>query len=402
MSAKIVNGNNVFLGEQITNINITKESDVLSVSLIENNCDFELFVEETDELALDASLPFVIYHNDTVAMVTYLDDYKRKGKNKWTVSTSDAIGRLDLFEFEGDVYFDKPATELLTEIFGKTDVEFVLNADLEGILMSGRIPYTTCREALAQVLFAVGCFAYTPDTLQSEKPCIYISPYNSISLFAFLEIPKSRVLSGTITSSRQKTTGVEVVEHDYEQNASISTTGGKWKWKGTPETALNGFALFEEPLYELHEGASAPSGGEIVRSSANFVEVLYGLRQYTGSAYTVLGKKYEHTTVINGKYSEAEENHIVAIENKTLVNSDNAQSILDRCFEYYTKPQELTAKIVEGKHVAEDGTITYDETVTVGDIVTVPTDYQGTYTGRIIKEKYNLNGNIVIKEITVK
>lgn len=407
MSVKIVNGNNVFFGEQITSINVIKESDVLSVSLIENNCDFELFIEETDELAVDASSPFVIYHNDAVAMVTYLDDYSRKGKNKWTVSTSDAIGRLDLFEFEGDVYFDKPATELLTEIFAKTDVEFVLNADLEGVLVSGRIPYTTCREALSQVLFAVGCFAYTPDILQSETPCVYISAYNNISTFAFLEIPRNRVLSGTITSAQQKNTGVEIMSHDYVDGgefirvASVKMpvrTGNQEAYQTTE------YVTFETPVVVdgIYVNGSTKDKVEILELTSNFAKLRLTAtsNRATNGLYA---HEYEHGELLRGKYiDENAVGQIVAIENKTLISDQNIDDALYRCFEYYTKTQELTAKIVEGKHVAEDGTVTYDEAVAVGDIVTIPTDYQGTYTGRIIKEQYNLNGNIIIKEITVK
>lgn len=407
MSVKIVNGNNVFLGEQITSINITKESDVLSVSLIENNCDFELFIKETDELALDASSPFVIYHNDVVVMVTYLDDYKRKGKNKWTVSTSDAIGRLDLFEFEGDVYFDKPATELLTEIFAKTDVEFVLNADLEGVLVSGRIPYTTCREALSQVLFAVGCFTYIPETLQSEKTCIYISPCNGVSFFAFLEIPKNRVISGTITLAQQKNTGIEIMSHDYVDDADMKRVGGvKMPSHKTGEEPYQTteYVFFENPIVPegLYVNGSTSSNVEIVTATANFAELRLTSTRNTNNRNGLYAHNYEHTTSLVGKYVENAVGQIIAIENKTLITDQNIDDALYRCFEYYTKPEELTAKILEGKHVAEDGTVTYDESVAVGDIVTIPTDYQGTYTGRIIKEKYNLNGNIIIKEITVK
>ena len=407
MSVKIINGNNTFFGEQITRINVMKESDVVSVSLIVNNCDFELNIREAEDIAIDETSPFIIYHNDNVAMITYLDDYTRKGKNAWVVSTSDSIGRLDSFEFEGDVYFDKPATELLAEIFAKTDVEFVLNADIEGVLVSGRIPYTTCREALAQLLFAVGCFAYTPDILQNENPCVYISVYNNISTFANLEIPKSRVLSGTITSAQQKNTGVEIMSHDYVDDGDMKRVGGiKMPSHKTGEEPYQTteYVFFENPIVSegLYVNGSTSSNVEIVTATANFAELRLTSTRNTNNRNGLYAHNYEQSTSLAGKYVKDAVGQIVAIENKTLITDQNIDDALYRCFEYYTKPQELTAKIVEGKHVAEDGTVTYDEAVAVGDIVTVPTDYQGTYTGRIIKEQYNLNGNIIIKEITVK
>ena len=84
------------------------------------------------------------------------------------------------------------------------------------------------------------------------------------------------------------------------------------------------------------------------------------------------------------------------------IADDNAEAIANRCLDAYSGSTQAVAKVVIGKHVIDDGVVIYDNDVNCGDIVTVPTDYQGTYTGRVIKEQYNLNGNIVIKEITVK
>ena len=79
-------------------------------------------------------------------------------------------------------------------------------------------------------------------------------------------------------------------------------------------------------------------------------------------------------------------------------------------------------KIVEGKHVQygdyykygehKYGTfkygqkypniITYDERVNVGENIKAETEYLGVVSGRLIKQSFNLNGNIIIKEAVLK
>jgi hypothetical protein len=45
---------------------------------------------------------------------------------------------------------------------------------------------------------------------------------------------------------------------------------------------------------------------------------------------------------------------------------------------------------------------TYDKRTNVGDIVKCETEYLGVLTGRIIKQSFNLNGGIIIKETEMK
>ena len=79
-------------------------------------------------------------------------------------------------------------------------------------------------------------------------------------------------------------------------------------------------------------------------------------------------------------------------------------------------------KIVEGKHVKDGdyikygekkyGTFTYgeknpnliiyDKAVNVGENINAETEYLGVVSGRLIKQSFNLNGNIIVKEAVLK
>ena len=62
-------------------------------------------------------------------------------------------------------------------------------------------------------------------------------------------------------------------------------------------------------------------------------------------------------------------------------------------------------KIVEGKHIQygePSNIITYDEKVNVGENIKAETEYLGVVSGRLIKQSFNLNGNIIVKEAVLK
>ena len=83
---------------------------------------------------------------------------------------------------------------------------------------------------------------------------------------------------------------------------------------------------------------------------------------------------------------------------------------------------QTNLKIVEGKHVQygeaikwgekkwgefkwgekTPNIITYDQSVNVGENIQAETEYLGIVSGRLIKQSFNLNGNIIIKEAVLK
>ena len=46
--------------------------------------------------------------------------------------------------------------------------------------------------------------------------------------------------------------------------------------------------------------------------------------------------------------------------------------------------------------------VTYDQSVNVGDKIQAETEYLGVVSGRLIKQSFNLNGNIIVKEAVLK
>ena len=383
---------------EMADVRIINEIDPLSVNLISNSADVTLNIpEEKANFAISSELSISCEFQPgrTKVWAGYLKKAERKGKNKWQLSIDGLVEHFDDIEFAGDIYTDKNVLELVTEICGKAGVGVsVYNTEMNNDVISGWIPYTTCREALSQVLFAAGWYMRSihPSSIQFAR----------LSADTPKEIAKSRVLTGGVSQEEDKITGVEVNQHAF------STEDYTYKkiWQTSEHGEHTETVINKEPVFGYNYSNEA-GVDRTIEEHTNYITITYQIRNPDAVNPTAFlftyAKYYNHIVSLKSKHLEGDTTgNTAVIENKTLVTANNSASVLDRCFEHYTKNTEATAKIIIGKHVAEDGTVTYDDDVVCGDMVTIPTDYQGTYTGRVVKEQYNLNGNIIIKEITVK
>ena len=96
----------------------------------------------------------------------------------------------------------------------------------------------------------------------------------------------------------------------------------------------------------------------------------------------------------------------------TLVNPANVSDILEKTYNNAIKRTTTQLKINEGyDHVkwgdAKWGAFKwngkrFDTVIEPGDVVTSETEYLGNVTGRIVSERYNCNGYILVKECELK
>jgi hypothetical protein len=239
-----------------------------------------------------------------------------------------------------------------------------------------------------QVAFAIQAVV---DTSNSEH----------IKVFALEEeiaqrVPRERIMQGQSFSDQEKITGVELSAHAYKPitetlDAYDSTESG---------TGTNIFIKFSEPLHDL-----AIVNGEIVSSGDNYAVI------NADEDCILTGQKYEHTTQIRRKNDPlilaGQIEKIVTIDSATLISDNNVDKVLEKCYNDIVNTNTIDCKIVVGKHVnygenGEADTVTLDKDVKAGDLIEVETEYLGTMTGRVINQTFNLNGNIVIKNSTLK
>jgi hypothetical protein len=106
-----------------------------------------------------------------------------------------------------------------------------------------------------------------------------------------------------------------------------------------------------------------------------------------------------------------------------LINKENVDNVLNLCYNYIVGRKKIKAKIIDGKHQtnppykygnAKYGTIkwgekdfskvitTFDEPTNSGDLIEIDAGYYGDMQGRIVYQKFNLNGGITIKDTIVR
>jgi hypothetical protein len=144
------------------------------------------------------------------------------------------------------------------------------------------------------------------------------------------------------------------------------------------------------------------------------------------SGCVLTGLKYKHSAITKSisvnDFGNSYEN-IINIPNATLVSSRNVDKVLNNCYNYYKNMSFINLKIIEGKKEVEIGYAKYgeakygealygveaksravvsDPTTKVGDVVVSQTEYLGEVKGRILKQTYTLNGNILVKESKLK
>ena len=224
-------------------------------------------------------------------------------------------------------------------------------------------------------------------------------------------IPLNRIKQGQNFVDEETVTGVEVAVHSYKP---ITETIDVYD-ANESGTGENIFVKFSEPLHDL-----SITNGEIVSSGTNYAVI------NANANCVLIGQKYEHATKTQRKNNPivlaSEIEKIVAIDNATLVSPNNIDKVLEKCYNWIIKTNITNLKIIEGKHVQYDSVVrygtkkygtfkygekaptivTYDKRVNVGENIEAQTEYLGVVSGRLIKQSFNLNGNIIVKEAVLK
>ena len=219
----------------------------------------------------------------------------------WSIQSEDYIGLLDSIPYYGGMYTNKNAVELLTDIFTVAKVPYSIDDIFSNAVVTGYIPFTTCRDALMQVAFAIQAVV---DTSNSEI----------VKVFALEEdvkqtIPLNRIMQGQNFSDDETVTGIEVTVHSYKP---ITETIDVYD-SSESGTGQNIFVKFSEPLHDL-----SITNGTITQSHTNYAVI------NANTGCILQGQKYEHTT------QTCRKNNPIVLANETEKNCCHRQC--NTCF----------------------------------------------------------------------
>ena len=392
-----------FYGDELRGVKLIQEIDPISTQISINTADFTLDSKSDMEYSFQAKQPLSVYFNGELKATTFVKKSTRKAKRLWSIQSEDYIGLMDSIPYYGGIYTDKNAVELLTDIFTVVKVPYSIDNVFADAVVTGYIPFTTCRDALMQVAFAIQAVV---DTSNSDVVKVF-APEEDVKQ----TIPLNRIMQGQNFADEETVTGVEVAVHSYKPiTETIDVYDATESGTGT-----NIFVKFSEPLHDL-----SITNGKIIRSATNYAVI------NANSGCILQGQQYEHTTQTRRQNNPIvlanDIEKIVAIDNATLVSQYNIDNVLKKCYNWLVKTNTTNLKIVEGKHVQygdyikygekKYGTfkygekypniVTYDKGVNVGENINAETEYLGVVSGRLIKQSFNLNGNIIVKEAVLK
>lgn len=393
----------IFYGDELRSVKVIQEIDPISTQISINTLDFTLDSKSDINYHFQTKQQIETFFDGRLISKTFVKSAKRKSKNMWEVQSDDYIGIMNGVEFVGGIYSNKSAVELLQEIFNTSGVLYEIDAIFNDVVLNGYIPYTTCREALMQVAFAIQAVV---DTSNSYKVKVF-----RLGSEATQTIPLSRIMQGQNFTDEEAVTSVEVAYHKY---TPFSETVEAYNSENDGE-GLGIKVIFSEPLHDL-----SITNGTILESGTNYAII-------NANQNCILeGEKYRHSIQIKSKSDEnvlaGQAKRVLTIENATLVSVKNIDNVLEKCYNYLTKRNSTNLKIKEGKHETQgrpicygmkqygtflyggssEGEIIKDRPVNVGDYIISETEYLGNVEGYIIKETYSLNGNILIKDAELR
>ena len=378
-----------FYGGELRSVKVIQEIDPISSEIAINTVDFTLDSRSDMEYSFQSKQPLSVYFNGVLRATTFVTKSKRRAAKQWEVNSEDYIGMLDKMTFLGGMYTDQNAAALLESMFTQAKIPYSIGASLSGKTVTGYIPICTCREALRQICFAIGAAA---DTTNSDTVNIY-----ELSDDIAHNIPLSQIRQGQSFDDGERVTEVQLTQHTYKKITETAEAYSAAE-SGTGENIL---VKFSEPLYDL-----TISRGTITASGANYAII-------TANTGCVLsGKRYEDNTTVksmrNPVISASDLENVVEITDATLVTAGNADAVLQKAYQYLVKTNRVNLSIIEGRGRIKYGAFKYgqakygqwvhDAPVNVGEVITASTEYLGDLTGRVISERFNLNGGIIIKE----
>lgn len=381
---RILYGANViFEGDNLMSANILEEVDLLSSEVSINTLDFTAYSADDKFNIINPEGFYRLLQQRQKLHVTetivreekvkdmgtfYLDTWKNEKDKTMKFGAIDLIGVIDKTDFNGGMYKDVTFASLLGEIFtsaGLESDEYEIQEDLKQITLTGYIPICSHREALQQVIFAVGAVA---DCSRSDKIKIYtVEDLEENSI-----IEKANIFQGTREIEQNElVTGVQIVAHTYAEGEELEELAKQELDAG------DNTILFSEPVHDL-----TCTGGTIVESNCNYA--IINCTQTT--EVTINGYKYRdnlQTYLVEVEnLNSSQKQNTLKIENAYLINKSNAKTVAKRVLDYYQKTYKTSFDFL-----LKDETVSQD--------VEAQTDFEQKLVGHIIKLDIDLTGGFL-------
>jgi len=330
----------IFEGDNLISANVLEEVDLLSSEISINTLDFTAFSEDDEfnilnpegyyrllqqRQKLEVTEKFVKNGTELKMGTFYLDTWLNQRNKTMKIGGIDLIGLLDKTDFMGGMYQDVPFIDVLKEIFTSAELEeneYEIEEELKRIPITGHIDICTHREALQQVVFAVGAVA---DDSRGD----------TIKIYSIKNIDDNNLVEDIIQATRTVeqndiVTAVEVVSHNYVLKGHLEEIT-----KQELEAGDNKI-LFGVPVADI-----TCMGGTILESNCNYAIV------HCDTTGEVIISGYEYTDNLKVHTAEVanlnanQKKNTLKIEDAYLINKNNAMQVAQRVLAYYQRTYKI-------------------------------------------------------------
>lgn len=257
--------------EVIRSAKVTEDSDLTSATLPENTATIEIIDENNDfdienengswkvvQCSQEVLLTAVIDNKAYPVGSFYINDFSFKGSVA-TFNLTNAVGLLDDFTFyDGEMYTNKPAGEIMEQIFAAAGFEkYEIAEDVYSVPLSGYLGISSCRDALKTVCFACGAVVSDDrsDRLHIRYPDRHVK---------YTVGPERKILGEANVSLDQYVSGVTIECNRYTSAADPMEIYNDTLSKGTHRIT------FTSPY--VAESISV-TGGKKVKATVNYIDV---------------------------------------------------------------------------------------------------------------------------------
>lgn len=377
----VIYGQNIVIeGRDINSVQVTQEVCPLSTTLPISTAEMTFLNTAGADYDFAERQDLVIYNDNKMIGKYFIEEATRLTKKQWRVMAYDYIGLLDSVDFVGNLYYGKTAKVVADEIFSAAGVKYTMSDELAEKQVTGFIPYTTCRKALQQLLFAIGGFARTAYSETVDLLPVSTTIRESIPM-------AGRILLGTQSvKTETDVSEIELVSHKYVNDFPNMKT-----LYTVEEDVENAKIMFSDPV----EPASLYLSKDDEQVDGGIIEKGVNYAILTAPAGSVLkGIIYLHET--SSKTVTNTKGHIwksnkKTISDATMVGQNNLDEALARCYDYLTRTKTVSSKVVEA-----------DPVLMVGEQYEIETESWGKLTGTNVQQSFALYGNKVAKKIKIK
>lgn len=286
--------------------------------------------------------PVTWTHKGKIVLRQFLESVERTGKYKYLLSCVSGVGLIAKSRHYGGLYSNVPFSTVLSDIIGGV-FPYTVDSDVASIAIFGWLPVDNRRANLRKLLTATGVVIKT----NTDGIIRFAAPSTS----APSAISDAEIQIGGSVDRPTPYQAVKITEHAFAKTPNdILTTLLDGEAVGdniiTPKGArvLGSIITFADPMHDL-----SITGSTILESGVNYAVLAPSM------ACTLTGYKYSHTTrVVTAGSLTASEQATKRLDNCTLVNVFNADSVAQRWLEYFSGQKEISVNAVwNGEHPAD-------------------------------------------------